>query len=584
MTRLSELQVLAGATHLAGHDVAGDGGRFPLADVAAGVIGNGSGFQPSGRAARSVLGRLAETVSVADFAGCDPTGVSASDAAFAAAIASVANGARVQIDVPPGLYRLNADVIDNGRFPLFRIAMGASFTGAGVLRCRAEWWTDPYAKRHVGSVAWAFGGQRGTAGQGALLIGGADPSEGLGGVYAAADGHGNWLSFTTARTDNPTEVNIYSGAASGRCTVTAGGNTITRVSGPVWTADRVKYWIGRAIGLNFGIFIVDARIDDNTLRLRQLNGLAVSWNASERLTYHFCLTTGEGSCVVTGTTIARTNGTPFNPFIDPGYYRFYTSVDGGGTWTQRTITGFVSDSALTSATAFGNGAYLFRWELDINQQLSTLRLQKLSGGVEENLTLSARWNEYEIRVGAGGSDPSDPGSYYPLTVYNGSLGAYQPKPVAQFNDGSVSLGGKAGGEALRAMHQTNVQRWIEAWGGPTVSGTDYQPTFRSRGSGASAGLNFDAQGTGGFSFSNNSFATPLLNIAGAAGTDSFIEINSGTGSAAISAKGATNADLLLAPNGAGALRFGTYTATVLSPTGYITIKDAAGNTRRLLVG
>jgi hypothetical protein len=34
----------------------------------------------------------------------------------------------------------------------------------------------------------------------------------------------------------------------------------------------------------------------------------------------------------------------------------------------------------------------------------------------------------------------------------------------------------------------------------------------------------------------------------------------------------------------GAIRFGTYTATVLSPTGYITITDSGGTTRRLLVG
>lgn len=44
----------------------------------------------------------------------------------------------------------------------------------------------------------------------------------------------------------------------------------------------------------------------------------------------------------------------------------------------------------------------------------------------------------------------------------------------------------------------------------------------------------------------------------------------------------TNIDLLLTPKGTGNLRFGTYTATAPSATGYITVKDSAGNVRKLL--
>jgi hypothetical protein len=47
---------------------------------------------------------------------------------------------------------------------------------------------------------------------------------------------------------------------------------------------------------------------------------------------------------------------------------------------------------------------------------------------------------------------------------------------------------------------------------------------------------------------------------------------------------APNADLRLVPAGTGQVMFGTYTGTTLSPAGYITIKDATGTTRRLLVG
>jgi hypothetical protein len=46
----------------------------------------------------------------------------------------------------------------------------------------------------------------------------------------------------------------------------------------------------------------------------------------------------------------------------------------------------------------------------------------------------------------------------------------------------------------------------------------------------------------------------------------------------------TNIDLSLVPQGSGNVKFGIYTASVVSQAGYITIKDASGTVRRLLVG
>ena len=58
-----------------------------------------------------------------------------------------------------------------------------------------------------------------------------------------------------------------------------------------------------------------------------------------------------------------------------------------------------------------------------------------------------------------------------------------------------------------------------------------------------------------------------------------------TATPALSAIGSdTNINLALTPKGTGTVQFGTYTASVLTPTGYITITDAGGTTRRLLVG
>jgi len=46
----------------------------------------------------------------------------------------------------------------------------------------------------------------------------------------------------------------------------------------------------------------------------------------------------------------------------------------------------------------------------------------------------------------------------------------------------------------------------------------------------------------------------------------------------------TNIDIKLTPKGTGVVQYGTYTAGAVAQAGYITIKDAGGTTRRLLVG
>ena len=64
-----------------------------------------------------------------------------------------------------------------------------------------------------------------------------------------------------------------------------------------------------------------------------------------------------------------------------------------------------------------------------------------------------------------------------------------------------------------------------------------------------------------------------------------IQAATATNAPSISAQGTdTDIDLALYTKGAGSLKFGTYTAGALTPTGYITIKDANNNVRRLLVG
>jgi hypothetical protein len=95
------------------------------------------------------------------------------------------------------------------------------------------------------------------------------------------------------------------------------------------------------------------------------------------------------------------------------------------------------------------------------------------------------------------------------------------------------------------------------------------------------------KGTGSYLFATNNVTSTQFSVAHTASAVNYLTATGGaTGnSAKLNASGSdTNIDLALTPKGTGLLRFGTYTAGILAQSGYIQIKDAAGNTRNLLVG
>jgi hypothetical protein len=119
--------------------------------------------------------------------------------------------------------------------------------------------------------------------------------------------------------------------------------------------------------------------------------------------------------------------------------------------------------------------------------------------------------------------------------------------------------------------------------------TNVGPSVEARGSDANIDLGYITKGTGSHFFTTGggvSVITQLLVSHTASAVNRVQVTGSATGNAAtISTSGSdTNIDLALTPKGTGLLRFGTYTAGILAQTGYIQIKDAAGNTRNLLVG
>jgi hypothetical protein len=92
--------------------------------------------------------------------------------------------------------------------------------------------------------------------------------------------------------------------------------------------------------------------------------------------------------------------------------------------------------------------------------------------------------------------------------------------------------------------------------------------------------------TGALRFTT-SYSTEQARVAHTASAVNYLQVTGAAtgGSPVLSAQGSdTNIDLSLTPKGTGNVRFGTYTGTILTPTGYVEIKDSGGTVRRLLVG
>jgi hypothetical protein len=149
--------------------------------------------------------------------------------------------------------------------------------------------------------------------------------------------------------------------------------------------------------------------------------------------------------------------------------------------------------------------------------------------------------------------------------------------------GTTSLGGLVGAEALRA---TRVASTVNYWSffGRTVGASPY---VLAEGSDTNIELLYSAKGASGHVFYSSGLSfTPQFKIAHTASAVNYLQA---TGSASttptLSAAGTgADLDILFTPKGTGNVRFGTYTAGVVAQAGYITIKDAGGTSRRLLVG
>jgi hypothetical protein len=137
-------------------------------------------------------------------------------------------------------------------------------------------------------------------------------------------------------------------------------------------------------------------------------------------------------------------------------------------------------------------------------------------------------------------------------------------------------------QQFAVTHTASAVNYVQVTGRATGNG----PQISTQGSDANANLEFLSKGNGAVKFFTGT--REQFRVVDTAGT--IVNYATVTGAATgasptFSVAGSdTNIDLTLTPKGTGNVRFGTHTASVLAPTGYIEIKDSGGTTRRLLVG
>lgn len=528
--------------------------------------------------ARTLANRFADVVNILDF-GADPTGTTNSVSAFIAANSTAT--ANASIYVPAGTYLLNSNVnIQNRKI----IANGATFTGSGKLINGLLETTSGFVSRQGSYVAAGTPADIIGVGKGGFLVGGGQPNS-TNGTFISCDGATNWLAVLPSKNYNPQEFIIYSSSGQGYATSVSGTGNITRV----WGTEFSSSWVGNVIYFLRKSFKVSAVAGANTLTVTELDGSSVSFSVNETEAYNYCITTGSGFCNVSGTTVTFVSGDPFVP-------TFFTDFKFTLNGTPYTIASFDSPTQYTLTSAPGNGTNIpFTWQGNINNQITTLRVQSIQGENEENVNIYSYAGDptterhYGFVTGLAGTY----GKFRPLFIGSGSYtdNTYQHQiacwPKNYYGTGEqgyVALGGTKGREGLR-VYSPNSSSLLANRISTQATASGFAPAFRSEGTDSNIGFGIDAKGNGEVNFTQD-FTRTIGKIQSVGSTVNWLNlVASSTGvPTELYADGANaNIGIKLTPKGSEYLWYGNYVAGATSVTGYIMIKDSSGTQRKLAV-
>lgn len=216
------------------------------------------------------------------------------------------------------------------------------------------------------------------------------------------------------------------------------------------------------------------------------------------------------------------------------------------------------DAVVSATGKWKNGLDLTMSTLDAN--LSAVSL-KATQRIYFNNTAAASGN-----TGANWFTTTYGGEWL---AYNSSVGETQffGQSTAQFAVGRVA----------------SAVNYLQAAGAPTGA----LPSLYAKGSDTNVSMGYISKGTGSHIFYGSGGSAVEFAIACPASAVNYMEaVGAIAGSASIfrAAGSDTNIDMALTPKGTGTLKFGTHSALVAETvTGYITIKDSGGTTRKIAV-
>ena len=375
-----------------------------------------------------------------------------------------------------------------------------------------------------------------------------------------------WLVVQNYNDLNPTEFQVYGVPASGKVSTPGGNNVVNLVSG----ANFRSAWVGRSMFyLNGTQYQVASYVSTSQITLKNVDGSAVTLPTLTGVDYQWISTTTTSVCNVSvGGVVTYVSGQLFNVGMGKGNGGLFTvnstaatisSVDSS---TQITLSGWAGGSQ-TGVNCFSDdNGY---------DEVATLRVQRIQGTNEENLTIIARAagdgtypGMYKIQSQIAGS-----GVYLPVIIGSGhsvvsSSDGVNRNIVAE-PDGSVDLGGDGNVQqqsmSIASMNGAAATNYVALSG----SLTGVSPYIGSRANTGDAYVDFriDTYGAGAVYFTNHSLAdTGFAVFGGNNGSDYLSVANGSNGASAgpyMSASGTdSNANIRLLPKGTGAVLVSTH--------------------------
>jgi hypothetical protein len=517
----------------------------------------------------TVADKLSQIISVKDF-GAVGDGVTDDTQAFINADAVAPAG--MPIYVPAGTYLLASDVNAPWRQFLFQGAStsGGSLVGALVQRIdpvTGAWSYGVGESLQYGSY-YRFG--RNAGGPIGLTVGGGDPEDGVDGNVFFPDVYAGWTTVMPSKYLSASEFAVQPASSAGACTTSIGGNTVTRVSGGGFLGE----FVGRRIYIGEGRYLVaTVNVGAQTLTVTNLNGSAVAFASAGPLTFIVVGAGGSGVCNTSGTTVTRVSGDPFVPLTNTEYI----FKIGGVQYTVSSVTDFNTIVLSASAGTQTNAAYEF-WT-SVDDLSSAIRVHRLSGaGFEENITIGAYAAGYFHIQAAGGV-----GRQYPLYIGTGyDTGGGKRKQIALQGNGRLNLGGDAGFCSLEIDGRDGTASNSFSMGGAAIGGGT--PGLTVIGADTNIGMSVSTKGGGVLKFFSENYGVQQFEIGQLNTGTSWLGVRSDAfDQPRLYAQGAAaNIDIQLVPKGTGRVLLGSWTANAdASINGYITVKDSAGNLRKL---